>query len=70
MMTDDQLPKIDDHLPIVRVNVGCYSVGRMRYAKGEYNKNNYWIEKRNGEGTEIPLPEFEKALQDLFDKHF
>ena len=62
--------RITDNLPEHLVQSLFYSVGRMKYDLDEYDCNDIWIENSQGEGTTVPLLEFEAALDKLFKKHF
>ena len=62
--------KLEDWLPEYMVEGLFHSVGKTRHVEGEFYKNTMWIENNKGEGTEIPLMEFEAMLKQLFDKHF
>jgi len=57
-------------IPEELVQIGGYFLGKRKIIKGEFYKNDLWIENSIGEGCFIPSPKIEKAIADEFLKHF
>jgi len=68
--TKEGLRSIAADIPTEMVQIGSYFVGKRKIIKGEYYKNDLWVETHEGEGCFIPLPKVEKVIGDEFLKHF